>query len=93
MSPLDWGFATALVTTGVAVLLPWMLMVHGRLAVVISKLQDLEKRMSALTERLDTLCDLERQRQRDSARWQTRLRTLEEPLGDIPEIPGDFPVS
>lgn len=93
MSPLDWGFATALVTTGVAVLLPWMLMVHGRLAVVVSKLQDLEKRMSALTERLDNLCDLERQRQRDSVRWQTRLRTLEEPLEDIPEIPGDFPVS
>ncbi|MBC7351806.1 MAG: hypothetical protein H5U08_05555 [Thermogutta sp.] len=93
MSPLDWGFATALVTTGVAVLLPWMLMVHGRLAVVVSKLQDLEKRMSALTERLDNLWDLERQRQRDAARWQARLRTLEEPLGEIPEIPGDFPVS
>ncbi|MBC7240171.1 MAG: hypothetical protein H5T71_08745, partial [Chloroflexi bacterium] len=66
---------------------------HGRLAVVVSKLQDLEKRMSALTERLDNLWDLERQRQRDSARWQARLRTLEEPLGEIPEIPGDFPVS
>ncbi|MGB9689906.1 hypothetical protein [Thermogutta sp.] len=93
MSPIDWGFATALVTTGVAVLLPWMLMVHGRIAVVISKLQDLEKRMTALTERLDALCELEHQRKLDSARWQARLRTLEEQLGEIPEIPGDFPVS
>lgn len=82
MSPWDWSFAAALVTTGVAVLLPWMLSVHGRLAVALTKLDELEKRVRQITEHLEGLSVQEYRRQLEWSRLENRLQGLEARITD-----------
>lgn len=82
MTSFDWSVAVGVLTTALAVILPWMLMVHARLAVAVSKLSDLDKRVGGLAERLEALCELEHQRQLECTRCQARLQTLEDHMAE-----------
>ncbi|NMC21666.1 MAG: hypothetical protein GYA33_14745 [Thermogutta sp.] len=51
MTSTEWGLILGLFSTWLMLLLPWLMTVHARLAVVISTLQDLRRKLESLEAR------------------------------------------
>ncbi|GAB4134371.1 MAG: hypothetical protein Kow0040_18030 [Thermogutta sp.] len=51
MTSTEWGVILGLFSTWLMLLLPWLMTVHARLAVVISTLQDLRRKVEVLDAR------------------------------------------
>ena len=51
MTGTEWGVILGLFSTWLMLLLPWLMTVHARLAVVIATLQDLRRKMESLEAR------------------------------------------
>ncbi|HOP76561.1 MAG: hypothetical protein WBH86_03375 [Thermogutta sp.] len=82
MTPIDWGVLGAFLSTSILILLPWMLKVHARLAVALTRLENLESRLAAMAEKMDELVQAEHHRATSEALWETRLQTLETRFGE-----------
>lgn len=82
MTPIDWGVVGAFLSTGVLIILPWMLKVHARLAVALTKLESLETQLSAMDAKLDDLIQAEHRRATCESLWEARLQTLEAHFGE-----------
>lgn len=48
MTSTEWGVILGLFSTWLMLLLPWLMTVHARLAVVIAALEELRRRLEAL---------------------------------------------
>jgi len=77
MTPIDWGVLGALLSTGLVIVLPWMMKVHARLAVAFTKLEALEAHLAMMDAKLDQLVEAECRRTTSEALWENRLQTLE----------------
>ncbi len=51
MNGTEWGVILGLFSTWLMLLLPWLMTVHARLAVVIATLQDLRRKVESLEAR------------------------------------------
>ena len=77
MTPIDWGVLGALLSTCLAIVLPWMMKVHAQVAVAFTKLETLEAHLAAMDAKLDQLVEAEHRRTTSEALWENRLQTLE----------------
>ncbi|MGQ9504234.1 MAG: hypothetical protein ACUVQG_03815 [Thermogutta sp.] len=77
MTPIDWGVFAALLSTALALILPWMMKVQAKLAVAFTKLQALDNRLAAIDGKLDQILEAEHRRAVNEAVWENRLQALE----------------
>lgn len=53
MTTAEWGIVIGVVMSALLALAPWMFMVHGKLAVLASKMEGLENKVDKLIEAND----------------------------------------
>jgi hypothetical protein len=82
MTPIDWGVLGALLSTTLALILPWMMKVHAKLAVAFTKLEAIEGRLTTLDTKLDQILEAESHHTVTEALWENRLQALEARLDE-----------
>lgn len=80
MTGTEWGVILGLFSTWLMLLLPWLMTVHARLAVVISTLQDLRRKLESLEARWEGRSE----RETGSVQDRAVCRAVACPLAEAP---------